>query len=119
MFDIVRDLLISLASAAIAALAGLVGTLFKKGYDKIVGHKIAEEVVKTCVQAVEQLYHDLDGPSKKDKAIEAVREMLEIKGITLAQIEIETMIEAAVADFNDAFNQPRKAIEIAESEETE
>ena len=108
MIDIVRDLLLSLASAAIAALAGLVGTLVKKGYDKIVGHKIAEEVVKTCVQAVEQLYHECGGDEKKQKAIEAVREMLEIKGITLAQIEIETMIEAAVAEFNDAFNKPRK-----------
>lgn len=111
MSEIIRDLLISVASAVIAAIAGLIGTLAKQAYDRYIKPKLvssaAQELVKTCVQAVEQLYHEYSGEVKKQKAIESVREMLEIKGITLAQIEIETMIEAAVAEFNDAFNQPR------------
>ena len=117
MIDIARDLLISLASAAIAAVAGLIGTLVKRAYDKIVGERIAKSTVETCVSAVEQLYHDLDGAEKKQKAIEYIVEMLEKKGITIAQVEIELMIEAAVAEFNDAFNQPRtEQIEQTETE---
>lgn len=107
MTEIVRDLLISLASAAIAALAGVVGTLVKRAYDKIVGERIAKSTVETCVAAVEQLYHDMNGEEKKQKAIEYIAEMLEKKGVTIAQVEIELMIEAAVAEFNDAFKQPR------------
>ena len=107
MSDIIRDLFITLASTVIAAIAGLVGTLIKRACDKIVGERIAKSTVETCVAAVEQLYHDLDGAEKKQKAIEYISEMLEKKGVTIAQVEIELMIEAAVAEFNDAFNQPR------------
>lgn len=107
MSEVIRDLFITFASTAIAAIAGLVGTLIKRACDKIVGERIAKSTVETCVAAVEQLYHDLDGEAKKQKAIEYIAEMLEKKGVTIAQVEIELMIEAAVAEFNDAFKQPR------------
>ena len=48
-------------AAAFAALAGFLGTQMKQLYQKYVIDKIKESVVRTCVKAVEQLYHDLNG----------------------------------------------------------
>ena len=59
-------------AAAITALAGFLGTQLKGLYQKYVNDKTKEAVVRTCVKAVEQLYHDLGGPEKLEKAKEGI-----------------------------------------------
>ena len=56
--------------AVLTALAGFLGMQLKKLYEKYVNDKTKEAVVRTCVKAAEQLYHDLDGPEKLRKAQE-------------------------------------------------
>ena len=46
--------------------------------------------------AVNQLYYDLDGPEKLQKAIESASEMLAAKGITVTDLELRMLLEAAV-----------------------
>lgn len=90
--------------AVVTAIAGYIGIVLKNIYQKYVNDKTKKAVAKTVVNAVEQLYKDLHGQEKYDKAVEAMSEMLAEKGITISEIEIKMLIEAAVAEFNGAFN---------------
>ena len=90
-------------AAAITALAGFLGAQLKGLYQKYVNDKTKEAVVRTCVKAVEQLYHDLGGPEKLKKAKEAIEEMLNEKGIPITELEMNLLIEAVVSEFNYGF----------------
>lgn len=87
-------------AAALTALAGFLGTQLKALYRRWVDDKTKEAVVRTCVKAVEQLYHHLGGPEKLEKAREGVRQILEEKGISISQLEMDLLIESVVAEFN-------------------
>lgn len=90
-------------AAAITALAGFLGTQLKGLYQKYVNDKTKEAVVRTCVKAVEQLYHDLGGPEKLEKAKEGIEQMLNEKGIPITELEMNMLIEAVVSEFNYGF----------------
>ena len=91
--------------AVLTALAGYIGIFAKKLYTKYVNDKTKQAVAKTVVQAVEQIYKDLHGEEKLNKALEAASEMLAEKGITITDLELRMLIEAAVAEFNNAFEK--------------
>ena len=77
----------------------------KRLYTKYVNDKIKQAVAKTVVQAVEQIYKDLHGEEKLNKALEAASEMLAEKGITITDLEMRMLLEAALAEFNRAFEK--------------
>lgn len=89
--------------AIFIAIAGYLGNVVKNLYQKYVNDSTKKAVVKTCVQAVEQLYQDLHGADKYDKVVESVTDMLNEKGITITDIEMKMLIEAAVGEFNNVF----------------
>lgn len=91
--------------AVLTALAGYIGIFAKKLYTKYVNDKTKQAVAKTVVQAVEQIYKDLHGEEKLNKALEAASEMLAEKGITITDLEMRMLIEAAVAEFNNVFEK--------------
>ena len=86
--------------AVLTAIAGFLGACAKRIYSRISDDQTKKEVAEMVVRAVEQMYKDLHGEEKKQKAIEGIRQMLDAKGITIAEIEIEMLLEAAVAEFN-------------------
>ena len=45
----------------------------------------------------------LHGQDKYNKVVESVSEMLTEKGITITEIELKMLIEAAVGEFNKVF----------------
>ena len=90
-------------AAAVTALAGFLGAQLKSLYQKYINDKTKEAVVRTCVKAVEQLYHDLSGPEKLEKAKDGVVEMLNEKGIPISDLEMNLLIEAVVSEFNYGF----------------
>lgn len=90
-------------AAAVTALAGFLGAQLKGLYQKYINDKTKESVVRTCVKAVEQLYHDLSGPEKLEKAKDGVVEMLNEKGIPISDLEMNLLIEAVVSEFNYGF----------------
>lgn len=90
-------------AALLTGMAGYIGTQIKKLYEKYVNNKVKQDVVRTCVKAVEQLYHDLGGPEKLKKAQEGVRQMLEEKGIPITELELNLLIESIVSEFNYGF----------------
>ena len=95
--------------AVITAIAGYLGIVVKQLYTKYVNDKTKQAVAKTVVQAVEQIYKDLHGEEKLNKALESASEMLAEKGIAITDLELRMLIEAAVAEFNNAFNREGEA----------
>lgn len=105
----------TILSAILTAIAGYLGVLLKRLYQKNIldsDDNTKENIVKTCVKAVEQMYKDLHGAEKLQKALEAVSEILAAKNITITDTELRMLIEAAVGEFNDVFNT--KEYEITE-----
>lgn len=85
------------------AIAGYIGVEIKKLCTKYINDKTKAAVAKTAVQFVEQVYKDLHGEEKLNEALCAASEMLAEKGITVSELEMRVLIEAAVAEFNEAF----------------
>lgn len=91
--------------AIITAVAGYIGIVVKNLFTKYINDKTKAAVAKTAVQFVEQVYKDLHGEEKLSEALRAAAEMLIEKGITVTDLELRVLVEAAVAEFNDAFNK--------------
>ncbi len=116
MSEVWTTVILPVIATAVIGIAGYLGGLLRKKVDKWADNDAKREMAETCVSAIEQMHHELSGMEKKAKAIKAMHEMAEAKGIPISEFEIEMLIEAAVAKFNDAFNKPRKTTAAAKAE---
>ena len=89
----------------ITAIAGYIGIAIKNLVTKYINDKTKRDVAKTAVQFVEQVYKDMHGEDKLNAALISASEMLAEKGIHVSELEMRVLIEAAVAEFNNAFNR--------------
>lgn len=89
--------------AIITGVVGYIGIVVKNLCTKYINDKTKQAVAKTAVQFVEQVYKDIHGEEKLNKALAAASEMLGEKGITVSELELRALIEAAVGEFNNAF----------------
>ena len=80
----------------ITAVLGWVGMQIKALYERYVDTKEKQAVCRTVVAAVDQIYKDLGGEEKLDKAIEAASDMLNARGITCTELELRMLLESAV-----------------------
>ena len=110
---------VAIMYAILTALAGLLARGVKKVYEKYVNDATKRKVARTVVLAIEQIYKDLDGPEKFDMALHSMTEMLNEKGITITTLEARMLIEAAVGEFNDVFNESVLVIHEAEENVSE
>lgn len=90
----------------IIAVFSYLGMQAKALYEKYINTKEKQAVAETVCKAIEQIYKDLDGESKKQKALENISLMLEEKGITITELEMEMLIEAACYGFKKGTEQP-------------
>ena len=97
--------------AIITAIAGYIGVVAKNLCTKYINDKTKQAVAKTAVQFVEQVYKDLHGEEKLAQAMSAATEMLSEKGITVSELELMVLVEAAVGEFNKAFESTAKGSE--------
>ena len=72
-------------------------------------------VACVAVQAVEQVWNTLHGADKLAKALETAEALLKKKGIDFDAEEMQILIEAAVAEFNEAFKKPLTAESTADA----
>ena len=91
--------------AVVTFIGGYIGIVLKNLYTKYINDKTKQAVAKAAVQFAEQVFKDLHGDEKLDEAFVAAEEMLAEKGITISALELRVLIEAAVAEFNDAFHK--------------
>lgn len=104
ILEIVNTYGAEIIGSVLTALAGVVALAAKNLATKYINDKTKQAVARTVVQAVEQVYKDLNGPEKLAKALEAAAEMLAEKGIAVTDLELRMLLEAAVGEFNDVFN---------------
>ena len=101
----ISEELISLAGVVIAGVAGFVGKsvmnyLGKKGVvEKIHAHK---ELAKIAVSFVEQVYIDIKGEEKLEKAKDKLVELANKEGIAVTDADVDAFIENAVREMKEA-----------------
>lgn len=103
--EFINEYGVQLLYAIITAIAGYIGIVVKNLVTKYLNDKTKLAVAKTAVQYVEQVYKDLHGEDKLMQALMAASEMLAEKGINITDLEMRVLIEAAVAEFNKAFDK--------------
>lgn len=102
--EFINEYGMELLYAVITAFAGYIGIAVKHLVKKYLDDKTKLAVAKTAVQYVEQVFKDLHGEQKFNEAMIAASAMLAEKGITITDLEIRVLIEAAVAEFNKQAN---------------
>ena len=103
--EIVMPAVLQLAGTLLMVGAGILGYQVKKLYNKYIDNQTKKDIVKSTVEYVEQVYQDIHGEEKLDKALDRASELLKEAGITVSHNELETLIEAAVNGFNGGFNK--------------
>jgi hypothetical protein len=101
--DILSQILAILIPALATAIVGWFGVLGKRIQDKYSeksNNKIRQEVVENVVKYVEQVYADLSGEEKIEKAMEEALQILTEKGISTSETELRMLIESAVYEMN-------------------
>jgi hypothetical protein len=106
ILEIINTYGMEIIGTILLALAGTLSMAAKALATKYINTKIKRDVAHTVVQAVEQLYKDLHGPAKLAKALEAAASMLTAQGITVTDLELRMLLEAAVGEFNNVFTVP-------------
>lgn len=104
--EFINEYGMQLLYAIVTAIAGYIGIALKHLVKKYLDDKTKIAVAKTAVQYVEQVFKDIHGEEKLNKALEAASSMLAEKGITITDLEMRVLIEAAVGEFNEAFAPP-------------
>lgn len=90
--------------ALVTAVAGWLAIVVKNLATKYINDKTKKAVAKTVVQAVEQIFKNLHGEEKLNKATEYMAEMLTERGITVTELELRVLLEDAVGEFNKVFD---------------
>lgn len=102
--ETIMPAVLQLAGTVLMCVAGVVGYQIKKLYNKYVDNQTKYDIVNSTVEYVEQVYKDIHGEEKLQKALDRASELLANAGITVTTTELETLIEAAVNGFNGGFN---------------
>lgn len=105
----------AIAYAIFTGVFAYLGVKVKAWVDKYLTDQTKRAVVKTVVQAIEQMYKDIHGEEKLNRALVAISKMLEDKGISITELEMRMLIEASVAEFNKAFEKKETAVESTEA----
>lgn len=97
----------------LVGVAGCLGLVFRNWLSQWVTAETTRmdtetkvKIAKTVVAFVEQVWKDLHGRDKLMKALDKARELLAKKGLNFDAEEMEVLIEAAVAEFNEVFKKP-------------
>ena len=105
MSELVSQLMpyiVSTLAAALTAIASYVGVRIKAIIEEKANTEIKKKVIQDVCKFVEQIYVDLHGQDKLDKAVEVSTQLLNEKGITVTELELRVLIEATVHGFKDA-----------------
>lgn len=103
--EIIMPAVLQLTGTVLMVGAGIVGYQIKKLYSKYIDNQTKKDVVNSTVEYVEQVFTDLHGEEKLEKALDRASALLKEKGIDVSRNELETLIESAVNGFNGGFNK--------------
>lgn len=92
--------------AILVAIFGVAGYILKKAANRWLDTQEKKTIAKNVVLFVEQVWVGIHGPEKLSKALSKAEVLLTSKGIPFDAVEMEVLIEAAVAEFNEVFAKP-------------
>lgn len=95
--------LIPAVVTVVGAIASWVGVQLKKLYTEKVNTKEKQEIVESTVTYIQQVYWDLKGEEKLEKAVETASDWLTSKGINVSDSELRVLIESAVYNMKKGF----------------
>lgn len=90
------DIILPAVASVIAVLFGVLGTKIKQLYNEKVKDETVRIVVDNVVKWAQQVYKDTDGEEKLQAALQKASAILNEKGITVSETELNTLIESAV-----------------------
>lgn len=99
---------LAIIGTLLTTIAGALGLWAKSIVTKYLNDKTKQTIAKIVVQGVEQVYKDLHGEEKLNQALEMFSDLLAEKGIQVSELEMRVLLEAAVAEFNEAFKKSDK-----------
>lgn len=108
MWQTIQPYILEIIVAILTGVASFIGMKVKKVYEEYVNTKTKKEVVDTTVKYVEQVYKDIHGQEKLNKAKDKALEWLKEKGINISDVELEILIEASVNGFNNGLKGTSK-----------
>ena len=98
--EFMRDYGFQILSTLIVAVFGYLGIFAKRLITGYLDNEQKRHVAKVAVQAVEQMYKDLHGEDKLQKAMEYISDYLSNIGIEVSSFEMRLLIESAVQEMN-------------------
>lgn len=100
-----QPVIINAAVVVLTTIASYVGMKIKNIYKEKVDTETKKKVVETTCRYINQLYNDLDGSQKLEKAKENIVDQLNEKGISITDLELDVLIESTINSFKDAVTQ--------------
>lgn len=90
------DILLPSITSIISLLLGIMATKIKSTYNNKVKDETVRAVVESVVRWAQQVYEDCDGVEKLEAALQKASDILNEKGITISDSELNMLIESAV-----------------------
>jgi Asp-tRNA(Asn)/Glu-tRNA(Gln) amidotransferase A subunit family amidase len=81
----------------LTSVASFIGVTMRNAYKQHIDTHTKKDIVDHTVGYVEQVFKDLKGQEKFDKAKEKALEWFKQKGIKISDTELEILIESAVS----------------------
>lgn len=106
------DIILPAVASVVTVIAGVIATKIKAKYEQKVNDETTQKVISEVVQFVQQVYKDLDGAEKLQKAIEQASIILQEKGIKVTEAEINMLIESAVFGMKQAIASNTTVLEV-------
>ena len=112
------DILLPAVASVIAAILGVLATKIKTTYNDKVQDETVRTIVKSVVEWAQQVYQDCEGPEKLQKALEKASAILNEKGITISDEELNMLIESAVYGLKQGITSTETLLVEGTTEET-
>lgn len=100
-----QPVIINAAVVVLTTIVSYVGMKIKNIYKEKVDTETKKKVVETTCRYINQIYNDLDGSQKLEKAKENIVDQLNEKGISITELELDVLIESTVNSFKNAVAQ--------------
>lgn len=107
--EFLREYGTTLLYTLVTAIFGYLGIAAKKLCQSYLNSREKEKAARTVVKAIEQIYTELHGAQKLEKALSDLDVMLSEKGIAANDLELRLLLESALAEYNKAFEKEQKA----------
>lgn len=112
------DILLPAVASVIAVLLGVLATKIKTTYNDKIQDETVRTIVKSVVEWAQQVYQDCEGPEKLQKALEKASAILNEKGITISDEELNMLIESAVYGLKQGITSTETLLVEGTTEET-